>query len=144
MSVALSGGVGGGGGGGGGGSGDPPGTSAALMAAHLAAAGGDAHAARSTQPSRTQSGNYTLALTDLGQLIKAIDGGTPQQFTIPAGIFAQYDLVYVRAYGTAGVLFVAGAGMTINSSALVLSAHFSTVALHFDSPTEVTLSPQLT
>lgn len=140
MTIALAASTGGGSGGGGGGTGDPVGTAAAVLAAHEAAT--DPHASRSSQPSRDQTGDYTLASTDKGWRLRAKSAS--QSYTTPADTFAADDIVYFVSYG-GSITWIAGVNMVINSpSSLTSGPTFGTYSLIFEGPREATLSGPVT
>lgn len=84
----------------------------------------------------TQSADYTLAVTDNNNVIRA-NPTTTQNITIPANVFVSGDRVDVVQQGTGTVTFVAGAGLELLSKGglVKLTGRYSAASVMFYSPT---------
>lgn len=66
-----------------------------------------------------QTGNYTLAIGDLNELVTVSATGT---ITVPPSVFAANDQIHVQQTGTGQLTFAQGAGVTITSTGATSSA----------------------
>jgi hypothetical protein len=66
-----------------------------------------------------QTGNYTLAIGDLNELVTVSATGT---ITVPPSVFAANDQIHVQQTGTGQLTFAQGAGVTITSTGATASA----------------------
>jgi hypothetical protein len=66
-----------------------------------------------------QTGNYTLAIGDLNELVTVSATGT---ITVPPSVFAANDQINVQQTGTGQLTFAQGAGVTITSTGATASA----------------------
>jgi hypothetical protein len=66
-----------------------------------------------------QSGNYTLAIGDLNELVTVSATGT---ITVPPSVFSANDQIHVQQTGTGQLTFAQGAGVTITSTGATSTA----------------------
>jgi hypothetical protein len=66
-----------------------------------------------------QTGNYTLVIGDLNELVTVSATGT---ITVPPSVFAANDQIHVQQTGTGQLTFAQGAGVTITSTGATASA----------------------
>lgn len=66
-----------------------------------------------------QTGNYTLAIGDLNELVTVSATGT---ITVPPNVFSANDQIHVQQTGTGQLTFAQGAGVTITSTGATAAA----------------------
>jgi hypothetical protein len=66
-----------------------------------------------------QTGNYTLAIGDLNELVTVNAAAT---ITVPPSVFAANDQIHVQQTGTGQLTFAQGSGVTITSTGATASA----------------------
>jgi len=66
-----------------------------------------------------QTGNYTLAIGDLNELVTVSAAGT---ITVPPSVFSANDQIHVQQTGTGQLTFAQGAGVTITSTGATSTA----------------------
>ena len=66
-----------------------------------------------------QSGNYTLVVGDLNELVTVSAAAT---ITVPPSVFSANDQIHVQQTGTGQVTFAAGSGVTITSTGATTAA----------------------
>ena len=66
-----------------------------------------------------QTGNYTLAIGDLNELVTVNAAAT---ITVPPSVFAANDQIHVQQIGAGQLTFAQGAGVTITSTGATASA----------------------
>jgi len=91
--------------------------------------------------SRTVTSNDSLLFDDMFKKLIVDTTGGGLSITIPPSTFAEGDVVYVERRGSNSVTFVAGTGVTINTSlgALTDGGEYMITPIVFDSPSTATI-----